>query len=107
MDHLRTVLVLLEQAGVTLRLFKSKFLHKEVDYLGDVIKQGVLEISPDMIRAVQEATPPCTVRRVRSFLSLCNVCRRFVKSFAQIAAPLNDLLRKGQPQRWENLEAKR
>ena len=103
-SHLRTVLKLLEAAGVTLRLAKSKFFHTEVDYLGHVIKPGALEIAPDMIRSVQEATPPRTVRGVRSFLGLCNVYRRFVKGFSRIAAPLNDLLRKGQPQRWESLE---
>ena len=94
-SHLRTVLELLEAAGVTLRLSKSKLFHTEVDYLGHVIKPGALEIAPDMIRSIQEATPPRTVRAVRSFLGLCNVYRRFVKGFSRIAAPLNDLVCKG------------
>ena len=68
--HLRTVLELLQAAGVTLRLFKSKFFHAEVDYLGHVIKSGALEIALEMIRSVQEATPPRTVRGVRSFLGI-------------------------------------
>ena len=32
-DHLRTVFLLLEDAGVTLPLTMSKIFHKEVDYL--------------------------------------------------------------------------
>ena len=103
-SHLRTVLELLEAAGVTLFLSKSELFHTEVDYLGHVIKQGTLEIAPDMIRSVQRATPPRTVRGVRSFLVLCNVSRMFVKGFSRIVAPLNDLLRKGQAQCRENLE---
>ena len=71
------MLELLETAGVTLRLPKSKFF---------------------------QATPPHTVRGVRSFLRLCNVYSRFVKGFSRIAAPLNDILHKGQPQSWESLE---
>ena len=55
--HLRTELELLEAASVTLRLSNSKFFHTEVDYLGHEIKAGALEIKPDMIRSVQEATP--------------------------------------------------
>ena len=105
-SHLSTVLALLKSAGVMLRLSKSKFLHRTVDYLGHVIKPGAIQIAPGMIQAVQEATPPRTVRGVRSFLGLCNVYRRFVKGFSRIAAPLNNLLRKGQPQRWDTLEPK-
>ena len=59
--HLRTLLKLLKAAGVTLRLSKSKFLHTEVEYFGRLIKPGALEIAPDMIRSIQEATPPRTV----------------------------------------------
>ena len=84
-DHLSTVLALLEGAAVTLRLSKSKLFHTEVHYLGHVINPGVLEIAPDMIRAVQESTPPRTVPRVQSFLGLCYVYRRFVKGFSRIA----------------------
>ena len=53
-DHksrLRTVLELLETAGVILRLSKSKFFHTEVNYLGHVIRPGALEIAPEMIRS--------------------------------------------------------
>ena len=81
-DHksqLRTVLELLETAGVTLHLSKSKLSPIEVDYLGHVIISSAVEIAPDMICSVQGATPPRTVRGVRSFLGLCNVYRRFVK----------------------------
>ena len=88
------MLELLETAGVTPGLSKSKFFRTEVDYLGNAIKPGTLEIAPNMIRSVQEVTPPRTVRGVRSFLGLCNVYRGLVKGFSQILAPLNDLLRK-------------
>ncbi len=40
---------------------------------------------------------PTTQTQVRSFLGMCNVYRRFVKDFAKIAGPLNDLLKKGMP----------
>ena len=44
-NHLRTVLVLPESAGVTLRLSKSELFQTEVNYLGHVIKSGALEIT--------------------------------------------------------------
>ena len=57
-----------------------------------------------MILSVEEATPPRTVRGVRSFLELCDVCRRFLKGFSRIATTLNELLRKEQSERWESLK---
>ena len=43
---------------------------------------------------------PRDVAEVRSFLGFCYNYRRFVKSFAQIAFPLNHLLTKGDPFEW-------
>ncbi len=40
---------------------------------------------------------PTTETQVCRFLGMCNVYRRFVKDFAKIACPLNDLLKKGMP----------
>ena len=80
------------------------FFHAEVDYLDHVIKTGALEIAPVIVKAVQEDTPPCTVRRVWSFILPCNDNRGFVKGFSRIATPLNDLMCKGEPQRWGTLE---
>ena len=58
------MLKLLEAAGVTLRLLKSKFFHTERDYLGHVVNLESLEIALDMLRSVQEATAPRTVSGV-------------------------------------------
>ena len=41
-----------------------------------------------------------TVRDVRKFLGLANYYRRFVKDFAKIAQPLNNLTRKKEKWKW-------
>jgi hypothetical protein len=45
--------------------------------------------------------PPCTsVSEVRMFLGTVGVCRVFIKDFARLAGPLNQLLRKGVQFKW-------
>jgi len=45
--------------------------------------------------------PPCrNVTEVRAFLGTCGYYRRFIQSFADLADPLYDLLRKNKPFRW-------
>ena len=92
------------QRGVTLLLARNKFFQTEVDYLGHVIKPGVLVMAPEMSKAVAQAKPPTNVREKRSFLGLFSVNRRFVKNFSQIAAPLNAYPKKEQPTTWDDLD---
>ena len=51
----------------------------------------------DKLRKIREATPPQTKKQVRSFLGLAGYYRKFIPHFSEVAAPLTDLTRKGQP----------
>jgi len=88
-DH---VLRLLREAGVTLRLPKCRFFRTTVEYLGREIQLGRLGVMDAHTRALREAHFPTTRTQVRSFVGMCNVFRRFVPSFARMAAPLTDLM---------------
>ena len=47
--------------------------------------------------ALEEFAIPKTQTQVRSFVGMCNVYQRFVKHFAKIVQPLNELVKKGTP----------
>jgi hypothetical protein len=49
------------------------------------------------IDAIVKAEHPRTRTELRSFLGMCNVYRKFVPHFTKSAAPLTNILKKGQP----------
>lgn len=95
-DHLqdlRGIFEALSKAGLRLQPKKCKVAASSVLYLGHVIDGKSVRPDPDNIRAVSNFPRPRNVKEVRSFLGICNYYRRFVKDFARISRPLNDLTR--------------
>jgi RNase H-like domain found in reverse transcriptase len=63
-----------------------------VDYLGHVIRPGRLGVAENNNTALRTSPLPRTQIKLRYFMGLCNVYRRFVPHFSSLAAPLNALL---------------
>ena len=84
---------------MSLKKKKSSFSTDTVTYLGHIIKPGPLEVDTSLVAALREAKHPGSQTELRAFLGLCKVYRRFVPRYSQIAAPLNKLLKKGQPEK--------
>ena len=55
---------------------------------------------PQKIRVVQEWPVPTDVTQVCQFLGLASYYRRYIHYFSDIAAPLNNLTKKGAPFIW-------
>jgi hypothetical protein len=53
------------------------------------------------IEAIKSWPIPATLTQLQSFLGLVGFYRRFVRDFSTIAAPLNDLMKKGVPFYWD------
>ena len=95
--HVEEILKALGQDGITLKLSKCSFFTDTVKYLGHVIKPGTLQVNEVATMALKKASSPKTQTQLRSFLGLCNVYRRVFPRYSHVAAPLNALLKKGQP----------
>jgi len=95
-DNLKEVLRRLRVAGLTLSEKKCKILEREVKFLGHVINAQGTAMDPEKVAAVRDWPNLESVRDVRGFLGLATYYRKFIKGFAEIAAPLNELLRKEQ-----------
>ena len=96
-DHIKDVqraLELLYNAGLSAKISKCKFAHRELIFVGHLIRDGKIYPNPEKIEAVTKFPVPTTVTHVKSFLGLVNYYRRFIRGFAQIATPLYSLLKK-------------
>lgn len=63
-------------------------------YPGHIISAEGVRPDLEKIIAVRDWPTPKSVRQVRTFLGLTGYYRRFIARYAQVAAPLTDLLRK-------------
>jgi len=59
-----------------------------------VIEHNSIEIKREKVNGVLSWPEPKNIKDVRKFLGLTNYYRRFIKGFAQVARPMNILMKK-------------
>jgi len=67
---------------------------QKVNFLKVIMNQGKIKMEEDKVVGVLNWLTPKTVRDIRKFLGLANYYKQFVKDFAKIARPLNNLIKK-------------
>ena len=95
-DHLRHIQIVLERlrkAGLTVEPKKTFIARKEIVFIGYTFSKNGITTDPSNIDKVKFPIPK-SVKDVRSFLGLSNYYRRFIRNYATITRPLNNLLKK-------------
>jgi len=85
------VLRKLEENSFYVKLEKCMWKVRKVPFLGVVIEEGKVEIEKNKVEEVLKWPMPQCIKDVRKFLGLANYYRCFVKNFAKVALPLNQL----------------
>ena len=91
-ERLRGVFEKLLKAGLKLKPSKCEFFKDQISYLGHVVSAKGIATDPKKIEAVRNWPVPKTVTQVRSFLGFTNYYRRFIKGYAKVAKPVNNLI---------------
>ncbi|XP_038153818.1 uncharacterized protein LOC119791667 isoform X1 [Cyprinodon tularosa] len=92
-NRLLRVLNRLKEFGLKLSLEKCKFFQTSVRYLGHIVSEKGVETDPEKISTVKSWPIPTNLKSLRSFLGFTGYYRRFIKGYATIAKPLNNLTR--------------
>lgn len=99
-ERLEKVLERLRENNLKVKLSKCQFLRKEILFLGHKITNKGLEPDPTKVQAVLDFPAPSNKKKLQSFLGLANYYRKFIEGFADIAAPLNNLLKNKVKYNW-------
>lgn len=102
LEDLRQVFHRLRQASLRLHPSKCSFATPETLYLGHKISAQGIRVDESKIELIKNWPTPKNVKDTRSFLGFTNYYRRFLKDYAKIATPLNELLRKDTNFEWTN-----
>jgi hypothetical protein len=94
-EHLRRVFEILSEQKFYVKPSKCIFGAREVDYLEHIIYQEGVRVDNRKIEVMQSWPPPKTITELPGFLGLTGYYRQFVCDYGPIAAPLTELLKKG------------
>lgn len=90
----------LRQFGMRVRMEKCNFFKEQVRYLGIIVDRTGQRPDPEKTAAITRMPEPSNVSELRSFLGAVTFYGRFVRDMSTIRAPLDKLLRKDVPFRW-------
>ncbi|KAJ1132224.1 hypothetical protein NDU88_010551 [Pleurodeles waltl] len=99
-QHVCAVLSKLKENHLFAKLEKCTFNVNKVDFLGYCLSPQGITMDVKKISAIADWPEPSSVKDIQKFLGFANFYRRFIAHFADIAAPITTLLRKGQRFLW-------
>ena len=78
--------------GLKLKPSECNFFHTEINYLAHKVSTAGMESGTEGLKGIAEIAPSAMYTQVRKFLGTAGYLRHFIKGYARIAKPLNDLL---------------
>jgi len=90
----KEVLKILQEHDLYLKPEKCQFAKQRLSYLGYIISPDQVQIDPIKLKGISDWPAPSTIKETRKFLRFYNFYRKFIKDYAKIASPINQLIKK-------------
>ena len=90
--HLHAILERFMEHGLKLKPSKCNFFHTEMSYLGHKVSAAGMEQGTEGLKGIAEIAALATYTQVCKFLDAMGYFRCFIKGYARITKPLNNLL---------------
>lgn len=100
LEHLREVFTRLRTAGLTVNPKKLRLAVPEISFLGHLVSERGVSIDPSRTTSIRKYEQPNNAKSVARFIGMVNFYSKFIHNFAEVAAPLNRLRKKGVPFVW-------
>lgn len=100
LKHLAEVVDRLSKYNLTVNPNKVKLFHTEVSYLGNIISKNSITIDPSRTESIRNFGTPRNAKDISSFIGMCSYFSKYIKDYAKLAAPLNDLRKKRNKFKW-------
>ena len=94
-EHVKCLAAVFErfqEHGLKLKPSKCNFFRKEINYLGHRVSADGMRPGTENVEGIAEMAPPTTYTGIRRFLRATGFYRRFIKGYAKIVQPLNNLI---------------
>ena len=89
LSHLNKVLYTLRQHNLILHPNKCEIAKQTVEYLGHLISSTSIKPLPDKIKSILSLPEPHTLVQANRFIDSLSWCRKFIRSFSSIGAPIH------------------
>jgi transposase InsO family protein len=90
-ERLDRVFTRLTEHGLQLKAEKCSLFRAEVRFLGHVISKDGIQTDPGKTETIVQWPRPQTLKDLRRFTGFASYYRKFIRGFAQLAAPLHQL----------------
>ena len=79
------------EMGLKLNVSKCHFSQTRIKFLGHLVSAKGVEVNPENVEGILKMASPKSTKEIRRFIGMCSFYRKFIPSFAKIAAPLTSL----------------
>ena len=102
LQHLKLIFERTREIGFRFNPQKCVLFRREVNLFGFIVSAEGIHLDPKKIDKILNFPIPKSKTDIRAFVNLAGYYRRHVQGFAEIAAPINNLLKKGIKENWSD-----